>query len=208
MLKTAITFLCLFATSLFGQASPYKVVEVDPFRTVYIRGEISGGTLDVLSKIVNLADGLGGDIHMVINSPGGSVVAGGHVLSAMQIAKSRGHRIVCYVPMLAASMGFQILIHCDKRYTLKNAALLWHPMTMYSNYGMSSEDLLYNHRRIRAWEKPFVQDLINALKISRKEFFYHYYHETLWLGFEFHKLAPGFITVVDDIRNVPELFSM
>lgn len=203
MIKLLIAVMGLVSATSFA-----RTVEVNPKRTIEIRGVIAANGLDYAEQVAALADSSGEPIHIVINSPGGSVVTGSQILQAMHIAKSRGHEIRCYVPMLAASMGFQVLVHCDKRYALEHALLLFHPMRMGMNGGATADQFLYYGRRLRAWEVPFINDLLAALRISKKTFFYHYNYETMWMGYEFKTLSPGFLQIVDDIKGVKNLFNI
>lgn len=196
-----IAFLCSTAASAL-------TVEVNPLRLVNIKGEINGSSIKHASKIEQLADGTGQDIDIVITSGGGSVAMGSQVLSAIKIAQVRGHKVRCFVPVVAASMGFQIFIMCDERYALSNALLLWHPMKSGFNGGASKEEMLYAAKRLQAWEVPFVKLLISKLKINVKLFEYHRRNETMWMAYEFPKLSPKFLIIADDIKGAGDLFAL
>lgn len=204
MLRLIFLTLTLLTTS---HAYSGQTVKVDPLRLVSLVGEVDGSTLAVVSRIERLADGSGKPIYLLINSPGGSVAIGAQVLSVMQAAQKRGHTIKCYVPLVAASMGFQILAKCNERYAFKYTLLLWHPMKANLD-ASTSDEMLYFSKRLRAWEKPFIDELLVALKISPETFFYHYRNETLWMAHEFNNLSPNFVNIVDDIAGVPDLFSL
>lgn len=201
-----LSLFTFFASSALGQAK-YVTVEVDPAHTVNVKGEIAVNSFKIAANIEKAADGSGAPIHLIINSGGGSVALGSQILSAVTLAKSRGHEIRCYVPNFAASMAFQVFIYCDKRYALKNALLLWHPMKS-SIRGATAENLLYEGKRLQAWEKPFINDLLKALKIPYKTFQYHRQNETMWMAYEFKNLTPGFLTIVDDIKGATDLFGL
>jgi ATP-dependent protease ClpP protease subunit len=178
----------------------------NPNRTVYVDGVVNGRIMDEAVHIIDLVADSREPIDIVINSPGGSVLAGLQFISALNLAQARGVKIRCVVPVLAASMGFQILAHCDERYALKYAMLLWHPVKI--DAAMSLDDMLYASDRVRSMERPLIAFLIRKLGISRELFFYHYRRETLWLAYEFNSLSPDFLTTVDDIQNVQGLFRM
>jgi ATP-dependent protease ClpP protease subunit len=199
-------FLCTVLMALVGFAAQAETFVASPQRTLYVTGVVDGSVLVLAAQITDMAAVSTDPIDMVINSPGGSVVAGMQLLSAMDVAKARGVKFRCVVPVMAASMGFQILANCDERYALKYAMLLWHPVKISSRDGFSAEQLLYESDRIRAIERPLMRHLIAVLGITRKIFWYHYRHETLWIASEFGDLSPGFLTIVDDIQNVRDLF--
>lgn len=198
--------LCLVGVT--ASAAP-KVFTANKDRTIYLVGEVGANALELAAQVQSLAETSRAPIDIVINSPGGSVQAGLQLISSINMAQARGIRFRCIVPVLAASMGFQVLAHCDERYSLKYSMLLFHPMKVFIMMGaLSSEDLLYEGRRIRETEEPLVKDLQDILAISPDTFYYHYRHETLWFAYEFRKLSPGFLTIVDDIRNVQAPFNL
>jgi hypothetical protein len=203
MIKFLVLLLSMFAT--VSQADTF---EVDSKRLIPIVGVIAGNGLDIAQSIDKMADGSGKPIYLLITSPGGSVQTGAQILSAMTAAKERGHELVCVVPLYAASMGFQVLINCDRRYTLKNTLLLFHAMAISGGGRLTQEDVLYIAGRLRAWEAPFIRDLLDTLKISVKVFKYHYRRETMWFAYEFSTLSPDFITIVDDIQGAGPLFRL
>jgi len=200
--------ILLLIMSLLSCKTQARSIELNPKRTVVVKGVIDGRAIGTASLIEKLADGSGQPIYLVINSPGGSVIAGAQIISAMNLAKARGHKFICLVPMLAASMGFQIFVHCDQRYALENSLLLFHPMSVELNGSQDSEHLLYYSLRLRAWEKPFIRDLMNTLKINADVFLYHYRNQTMWFASEFGELSPKFVKIVEDVRGFSGLFDL
>jgi ATP-dependent protease ClpP protease subunit len=205
MFKVFIAALAALFMSATASAQTFKA---DPKRSIYIKGEIGGSIVQQAAQMVTLAGTSKAPIDVIITSPGGGVYAGLQFISAMHLAQARGIQIRCFVPLMAASMGFQILAECDQRYAFRYALLLWHPVKSSSRDPQTSEDLLYGSRRLKAIEKGLVRVLIAKLGITRKEFFYHYVHETLWLGYELVDFAPGFIEIVDDAVNVPNPYDL
>lgn len=196
-----------FLVLLLLTASPSyaSTIELNPDRLIQIRGPISGGALVIADQIDKLADGSGRTIDMFINSPGGSVLVGGVILNSISAAKERGHKFRCAVGTMAASMAFQILIHCNERVAMKYSYLLFHPMRVGTN-GVSAEEAQYLYERLNAMEKPFILDLLRILKINVDTFMYHYRRETLWAAVEFKQLSPGFVRIVNDIKGVDNIF--
>lgn len=206
-----IKFLIVCLMSVVGataMAAP-KVFTASKDRTVFLVGEVGVNAFLLAAQIQELATESNDPIDIVINSPGGSVEAGLQLISSMNMAKSRGIKFRCVVPVMAASMGFQVLANCNERYALSYALLLWHPMKIFIMMGtLSADDLLYAGYRIRSTETPLVAQLIRELKITPDLFYYHYRHETVWFGYEFRSFSPNFLTVVDDIKNVGNPFKI
>ena len=197
--------LTLVASLLAVTASAASIYKPDMERTIYIVGEIGGrNSLDTARKIEQLSSE-GKPITLIINSPGGSIVAGLQIISAMRVAKARGNEIHCVVPILAASMGFQIFINCDKRYTLTESLLLFHPAT--TGLQGNKEEVLYASERLKAIEEPLIKDLFRVLRMPKDVFIYHYKNQTMWIAPELKTLCPHLFIIVDDVA-APDLFNL
>lgn len=203
-----ILALVLFALLLPTNNATAKTITLDPTRTVEIIGPVRGDILKKANELLVLAESQK-TVDILINSPGGGVLVGMQFISAMEIVKSRGIKIRCVVPLMAASMGFQILAHCNERYVLARTLLLWHPMTLSGRYlKFNAEQMLYQGQRMSRLERPMMRYLIQQMKISPKTFYFHRRYETMWLGAQLKQLSPGFITVVTDIRGYTDLFKL
>ena len=169
-----------------------------------IDGVVDGGIVKLADQLVaTSATRYLSKLELVINSPGGGVLEGSIYVSAMQVAKSRGVKINCYVPLLAASMAFTILAHCDQRFALDGALFLWHPPRVVTGFtpltpndaAVLATDLATVSRRVSA-------DLRERMPIDAKKFWYHYNAETLHTTSELQKLSPGWIKTVADIPGL------
>ena len=178
-----------------------QVLSIDANRTVVINGAVDGSILAQAQAIDKLSQ-TKGDIYIVINSPGGSVAAGMQFLNVMIAAKSRGSKLICAVPGMAASMAFHFLAECTERYALQYSLLLWHPMRVGGMFAsFSADEMEYLIGVIRAWEIPLNNRLIESMGISKDKFYYHYSHETLFIPSQLHAIIGGrWIRVVKDIR--------
>ena len=92
------------------------------------------------------------DIHLYVNSPGGSVTAGLAIYDTMQYVQCD---ICTYCIGLAASMGAVLLAGGakDKRYTLPNSKILLHQVWggatgSASDVAIQAEDILKEKKRI------------------------------------------------------------
>lgn len=199
--------LCLFVPSIsYGKKLTLKV---NPERTVKILGEINGSVMEEARKLDKLSSLSKEKIYLVINSPGGSVAPGMQFLNAMKVAKARGVKLVCVVPNEAASMAFHFLAECNSRYALTYSLLLWHPMKIGGMFvSFSADEMEYLVRVMRAWEIPLNNKLMETLDITKEQFYYHYSHETLFTTIQLQEISPDFITVIDNIKGVDDVFSM
>ena len=169
---------------------------------------MDSGIIFEAQRILDFADKSKDPIYLVINSPGGSVVAGLQVITTMRIAQSRGVTIKCIVPMMAASMAFQIFAECDERYAFDNSLLLWHPIRVTVNGVLTPKRATELAKMMALYEKHMVDVLLAKLEIDPEVFYYHYYSETLHLGVGLKEIAPDFLTLIQDVEGIKIPFSM
>lgn len=174
-------------------------------RRMVIDTVITGGTLaplneymtGILSKNVKLAEG-GNTIDLVINSPGGSVVAGFEFVSLMNALQDKGYKFNCYVYHVAASMAFQILLQCDERHTLNGAFLLWHRARVFIG---GFEPAIFTapvantlSRQLQLVDDQIYADLRKKLTGADDAYTrWHFENETLHIGRALGDKLPGFI---------------
>ena len=104
-------------------------VELNKSNSVSIEGGISGSLAsDFIENLLKLEDK---KITVYINSPGGSIIAGNEMISAM---KSSGKHITC-VAKFAASMAFIIFQECDTRLVTRDGILMQH----VASYGVRGQ---------------------------------------------------------------------
>lgn len=204
MIQRLLVTIILLAFAFAAEAQ--TTLELNPARTVYIQDVIGPQALRVAGQIYKLAHDGKAPIDVVINSPGGDVTAGMQILSAFQTAKVRGVKIRCVVPVMAASMAFQIFANCDERYALHYSMLLWHPMRSVLQGEYTADDLLYEGQSTLSTEQPMLKQLQRALGMPVDQFLYHYHHETLWLADQLLPLTPSFMRIVDDIKGIKKPF--
>lgn len=145
------------------------------------------------------------DIYILINSPGGYISPGFIFVDAIEQAKARGVKIKCVSGVLAASMAFITLAHCNERYVLPNTILLFHPISFSADRVKISEQLpalIETANRERAIEAY----LMNAMNMSPGVFYPHNAAETDWTGEGLSKATRNFLTVVDRIEGLEKVF--
>jgi ATP-dependent protease ClpP protease subunit len=198
----ASLFLLLIALPAFSE-----VPAINKDRAVYIGGPISNG--NILPLGVKLLEYVAKDktkpVTIILNSPGGDVLTGFLFINYMERVKAQGVKINCYVQHMAASMAFQILLHCDKRYALANSLLLWHPARIY----LLAEALTAERAKVLADELTVInqrifRELVMGLAgLNPEEILRHFGLETLHFAADLQALTDGkFITVE---RSIPGL---
>lgn len=194
--------LTIFSTA-YGE-----VLTVNPKRLVKIIGNISMGSASTISNEIHnfTADASKEPVFIMLNSPGGVVPGGLHIIDAINAVKANNIKVKCFVGSVAASMAFAIFTFCDERYSLANSGLLFHPMSLSVSNRKIKE--LYNIMVVfTAVEDRLKAHMRKILGMDEKLFEQHYQAETLWGAEGLNKVAPGFVKVVDDIKGVSDLFT-
>ena len=205
MKKILVSIFCLAFASCCANGQTLKL---DPKSTVRIQGVVTGAIKAKGKELLDMSKQFN-EVTLLINSPGGQVLAGLQFVDIMELVKSRGTKIRCVVPNLAASMAFHILAHCDSRFSLNSAILLWHPAKLGCFMcSLSAEQLLYEGAALMALEEPQNQALIEILKVQPDFYYYHYKNETVWLGYVLAAELPDFISTVTDIQGIDDFQSM
>jgi len=193
--------------SLFiGGGTPAKVVNVDN-HFLYLDGVITGQTIaplqEALEKIIT-AGGSKRAVTILINSPGGGVVAGMSFINRMQTLRALGTEINCYVLDVAASMAFQILTQCTTRYTMPTSFLLWHGVRMGTYQPITAELARQMAADLERMDFMVMRQLASTLSMKDDDIRSHFRNETLWSGAGLHFIDPYFISIED---AYPELMS-
>jgi ATP-dependent Clp protease protease subunit len=94
-------------------------------RTIFLTGTVRNNALKIAEKIT-LLNSLDSEspIYLVISSPGGSVITGAAVISAIEASNAPVHTI-CHI--MCASMGAMIHQYGNKRYMTDRSILMFHP---------------------------------------------------------------------------------
>lgn len=104
------------------QRGSIKTVDLTDEKVVHITGPIGRNTANV-SDAIKLAAKSGDPIWVLIDSPGGSVIAGAQIISAIE---SSGVEVNTVCLSLCASMGAIIHQHGTKRYMVDRSFLMFH----------------------------------------------------------------------------------
>ncbi len=124
---------------------------------------------------------LPGSRVVIIDTPGGSTESGDRIIELMEAEKKAGVAQICVVTGMAASMGFNILSHCDIRLATLTSHLLFHNISIYLPANM------YPLNVLRAIAAKFKADQAKYDDLNRKllgmdkaEYARHCDAETFW----------------------------
>lgn len=199
-------FLVFFCLLLAGQAFAKEKITLTPERTILLAGPISSRmyqpTLEMMGKLAATGD----IIDMIISSPGGEVIAGSLLIDYMEQLKLGGTKFRCVVRDVAASMAFQILLHCNERYATPHAYLLWHPVRVFYQGPLTNEAAQSLATQLAIADEVALHDLKAYLTMDEHDLFWHFQHETLHQAFNLIYTAPKFFKeVTNDISNLRPL---
>lgn len=187
-----------------SQLSYAKTFTANPERTILVIGPIEGNILteaDLLLKLSPVTSEKKEPITILVNSPGGRVDTGMFFINQMQISQRRGYVINCVSGYMAASMGFQILAHCDNVYTLKFTKLLFHPPSYMTNQPLNLRDLEYLLGEIKDTEKDLRDELLEKFRFPIGMFDYHFNRETMWEAYRLARYTKK-IQIVSDVYGL------
>jgi ATP-dependent protease ClpP protease subunit len=199
---TGILVLSVIAVMLLlTQAVGSATREVPDFSDgIVVAGVFNGSMLDVANKINEASLKPEPTIKLIINSPGGSVMMGYAVVSAMELAKARGKKVECVVTFLAASMGFHTFGHCDVRYALDKSLLLYHEAAISGGERMTERDLKREAEQMHIITEELDNYLVRVLGISRELYTHHNEAQTFWTALQFGQVHPAFkLRVLQDV---------
>lgn len=198
----------LLALTTCSSAAPAATVEFKKdVPTFYVLGPIGrGNILPAGQEILKASKSGVKEVQLVLNSPGGQIITGNLFIGMLQEAKANGTQITCFVPQIAASMAFQIFLHCNKRYALSTSYLLWHRARVSVGMGevLTGPASMTLAKDLLDTDDAIFRDLIKYLgkHMNIGEMSRHFEVETLHSATNLHALAPTFVTVTDAIPGL------
>jgi len=123
-----------------------KTVNLDPDRTILILGEVGNNALTAAQTIKELEDQSNDPIYLILDSPGGSVIDGNVLVSAIESSSAPVYT-VCH--RICASMAAVIHQYGKQRMMIDRSVLMFHQASASSQGTIdemkSMTDFLYNY---------------------------------------------------------------
>lgn len=137
----------------------------NPNRVVILKDQISDIMVKQLQRELRDLDKSNGEIVMIINSPGGSVVAGFELIQTME---NLNNNLTCIVETRAFSMAALTAAYCTKLYVHKFATLMFHE----ANYqvGGSQTQVRVLTERTEKYLDQLLGDTAEKMGITLPEF--------------------------------------
>lgn len=164
----------------------------------------------VNDALINLSNSGTEPIDIAINSPGGSVVSGFLFVNTLEAIRAKGIRLRCFVNGIAASMAFQILTHCDERYSLSRSFLLWHRVrtSLQGPITAPLAELLVSD--LQSIDDVIIRELKESVGkggMDDEVLLKHFERETLHIGENLARSVPGFMQSYASLPNLIEAFT-
>lgn len=190
------TVLFLVYAMMFSGAAWGSALQVNTNRLVRIEGEVSSNAINAGRELQALVGKSKAPIYVLLNSAGGSVLAGLQFVDSMKAAQSQGVRVRCFVTNIAMSMAFYIYSECSERYSMRYSLLLFHPMRLVLQGSYKPTELVDLARDGTLLETPLIYVMVRHLGMPREKFMRHYNAETIWTSEMLNVASPGFTQIV------------
>lgn len=110
-------------TEVKAQAKNITALNIPESQVLSLTGVVGMGTDELVAQIFERGQGTK-PLYLLINSPGGSVLAGAMIISAMESSKVPIYTVCMEI---CASMAAMIFEHGTERYIVDRALLMFHP---------------------------------------------------------------------------------
>ena len=193
--------LYLLISSTHALGKTLNVMDTPKNLILNLSGIISGSTVNPL---INSLDHLSSNnipkrIILLIDTEGGEVVEGHHLIAAMNLATARNTAIDCVIGRKAYSMGVALLPHCSKIYALKHSVIMFHSIRERTLTPVSVSFLIQTLFSFKILGDELERKLQISMGISKDKYERLRDMELFYPAVEFDRQFPNFITIVDNV---------
>lgn len=202
MLKSLIALL--FTTTIYG-----STLTVNPKRTINISGVVDNTIRRDAEALIKLSEKSKDPVYLIINSPGGSVLAGQLFIDAMTLVKHRGITINCVTTVYAASMAFNFLLHCSERYVFEHAKLLYHParIAFGGSSPVTAKELARYSNELTYIDNGLKELLHERAGMTKLFIEQTYYLEKWWTPKQLMQYTkPDLFKIIKDVKGYNNIF--
>lgn len=189
------TVLCI---TLLLAIDVFAFPSYDKKRSIEILGRITN-LEEEKDRLLELSQSSYKPINIIIDSPGGSVMAGLRFIQEMDRVKARGVEIRCVVRGMAASMAMHIFGNCSKRYAFETSLLLWHPAYVFVQRApITTKEAERIKAQLILLTELLEKRLRKALALPLKVYEEYYYNEYFVAAERLSKMSPNFLQLIED----------
>lgn len=196
----------LYSTTTFGET--LNLLNTPKNYILRLEGTVKEASVLPLIKALDRtsSDNIPKRMILIVDTNGGSVNAGLHLINAMSLAITRNTGIDCIVAKKAYSMGIFILPYCSKVYALPFSMLLFHSARFYSTDALTTQFLLRSIFSNQILTRDLEDKLRTAMGISKANYERLRDMELFYPAIEFNRQFPNFITLVDNVLLPPDVY--
>lgn len=187
-----------------------QTFEFNPKRTVKLLDVVNGRMAVESMSVFDRLSRTGEPIHVLINSPGGSIMAGNLIINAMRMARARGSELHCVSTVYSASMAFQFLMECSHRYAFKYTRLLFHPPRVMAQGPMLAGEMEILSKELREIEQRMIPTIRKVLVgMNDSEFYSAYNREIFWEADHLvSETNTGWLKLVNNVTGLRDVFQL
>lgn len=162
----------------------YAAADIDSTKVAMIYGPIIKNSVTMFKKDIEKVKNIPGDYVIIINSGGGSQVAGQDIIDIIESLKKTGIKFTCVVDHEASSMAFNIFTHCNLRYATSKSHFLVHKVEFNGIDQLGERNTAKFLREIAddldKTDEPYRQANSKAMGMDVKTYDYFADNETIW----------------------------
>ena len=144
------------------------------------------------------------DMHLFINSPGGSSMIAMDSITVLKDYKKRGGHIVCYVTGMIASAAFDIMTQCSEIHAEANTIFLFHRGAINTQQeSFTTEDLTAMLTMLSILDQQQLVIINEFLSLPAEELLRAFYAQKFWGAGELQKVVKGVPFVIEELDDVP-----
>jgi ATP-dependent protease ClpP protease subunit len=204
-----IVFWALVITAVYelvtAPVAKGSMLTVNTQRLVRVVGPVDATILKQAERM-NVLSAAKQPIYVMVNTAGGSVATGSIFIDSIKSAQSKGIPVICFSSVVAASMGFSILMACDKVYVFNHTRLLFHPAGLRANSRLTAKVLEGFTEDLARIDSQIIEALKKKLTYT-DEIEEAFYDEKMWTAQELMKHVEGkWMVLTKRINGVKNLY--
>lgn len=150
-------------------------INIKTDKSIFLSGVIEEPTVKGIKKQLAKVKDLGGPLIVLINSPGGSIHAGGEIVDELQAVQKTGTKLICINLQDASSMAFNTQSFCDIRLAVHNSRSNIHKgyysyLPFIAQQKLNEKTLRQMADALKHDDERFCEQNAKMLKMTRKEY--------------------------------------
>lgn len=159
-----------------------RKLTLDRSRTIFLTGEIGYSGVQAAMQLTELSNVSKAPIYILIDSPGGSIISGASLISAIQASPAPVYTI-CF--RMCASMAAMIHQYGSRRYVLDRSLIMFHPASAATRGSL--EEMHSFVRSILKYVSKIELEVAQRIGWSYKSY-KQYTRDELWIDSDEAKL--------------------